>query len=53
MGLILLIILIFLLAGAYPGWSYSKGWGYAPFSIVGLLLFVLVILLLTRVLVFY
>ncbi len=45
MGLILLIILVFLLFGSYPAWPYSRGWGYGPSGIVGLLLLVLLILL--------
>jgi hypothetical protein len=46
MGLLLLIILIVLLVGAAPSWPYSRGWGYGPSGIVGLLLVVLLVLLL-------
>lgn len=53
MGLILLIILIVLLAGAFPAWPYSRAWGYTPFGIVGVLLVVLIVLMLTRIIVFY
>ena len=45
MGLILLVILILLLVGGLPAWPYSRKWGYAPSSGVGVLLLVLVILL--------
>ena len=45
MGLLILIILILLLAGAFPAWPYSRNWGYGPSSILGLLLLILIILL--------
>ena len=41
---ILLIILILLLIGVFPGWGYSTGWGYYPFGGVGLVLLIVVIL---------
>jgi hypothetical protein len=44
---ILLIILILLLIGAFPGWGYSTGWGYYPFGGIGLVLLIVLILLLT------
>ena len=44
---ILLIILILLLIGAFPGWGYSSGWGYYPFGGVGLVLLIVLILALT------
>jgi hypothetical protein len=46
LGTILLIILILVLIGAIPNWGYSRGWGYGPSGIVGLILVVVVILLL-------
>jgi hypothetical protein len=46
MGTILIIILILLLIGAVPAWPYSRGWGYGPTGIVGLILIVLLILVL-------
>ena len=46
LGTILLIILILALIGAIPNWGYSRGWGYGPSGIVGLILVVVVILLL-------
>jgi hypothetical protein len=45
-GTILLIILILLLIGAVPSWPYSRGWGYGPSGILGVLLIVIIILLL-------
>jgi len=50
MGIILLIILLLLLVGAFPAWPYSSGWGYYPTGGLGLLLvIVLVLVLLGRV----
>jgi uncharacterized protein DUF3309 len=47
LGLILLIVLVLILVGAIPAWPYSRGWGYGPSGIVGLIVVVLLILLLT------
>lgn len=47
MGLILLILLVLLLVGAFPAWNYSRSWGYAPSGLLGVILIVVVILLLT------
>ncbi len=46
LGTILLIILVLVLVGAIPTWSYSRSWGYGPSGIVGLIVVVLLILLL-------
>lgn len=46
MGTILLIVLILILIGVIPTWPHSRGWGYGPSGIVGVILVVLVILLL-------
>jgi hypothetical protein len=43
---ILIIILILILIGAFPSWPYSRGWGYGPSGVVGLILVILLILLL-------
>ena len=45
-GTILLIILILILVGALPSWPYSRGWGYYPSGIVGIIVVVLIVLLL-------
>jgi hypothetical protein len=45
-GTILLIILILILVGALPNWGYSRGWGYGPSGILGVLVVVLLVLLL-------
>ena len=44
MGLILLVIIIILLLGAFPRWPYSQGWGYGPSGILGVILVVVLIL---------
>jgi hypothetical protein len=41
---VLLIILILALLGALPSWPYSRGWGYGPSGLVGLLLVVVLIM---------
>jgi hypothetical protein len=46
-GTILLIVLVLVLIGAIPAWPYSRGWGYGPSGIVGLIVIVLLILVLT------
>jgi len=47
MSLILLIVLILLLIGAFPSWPHSRNWGYGPSGFSGVLIIVLIILLLT------
>ncbi len=46
MYLILVIILVLLLVGAFPAWPYSSGWGYYPSGGLGLVLIVLIVLML-------
>lgn len=46
LGTILLIILILMLIGAIPNWSYSKTWGYGPSGGLGFILIIVIILLL-------
>ena len=46
LGTILLIILILILIGALPSWGYSRGWGYGPSGIVGVIVVILLILVL-------
>jgi len=46
MSTILLVILVLLLIGAVPAWPHSRGWGYGPSGVVGLLVIVLLIMLL-------
>ena len=43
---LLIIILVLVLIGAVPSWPYSRGWGYGPSGIIGVILVVLLILML-------
>jgi hypothetical protein len=50
MRTILLVVIVLALlgsVGSYPAWGHSRGWGYAPSGIGGLVVVVLLILLLT------
>jgi len=47
-GAALLFMLILVLVGSLPTWPYSSGWGYYPFSGLGLLLIIVLVLVLTR-----
>jgi hypothetical protein len=44
---LLLVVLVLLLIGAIPSWPYSRGWGYGPSGILGVVLVVVLILALT------
>ena len=46
LGVILLIVLVLLLVGAWPTWPHSAGWGPYPAGGIGLVLVILLILLL-------
>jgi flagellin-like protein len=47
LGTVLLIILVLLLIGAIPVYPHSRGWGYGPSGVIGLIVLILVILLLS------
>ena len=47
LGTILVVLLILMLLGAVPRWGYSRGWGFGPSGIVGVLLIVEIVLALT------
>lgn len=47
LGLVLLIVLILLLLGSVPAWPYSRGWGYGPSGILGILLVIVIVLALS------
>jgi hypothetical protein len=49
MGLLLLIVLVLLLFGGLPTYSYSRNWGYGPSGLAGLLVVVLIVLLIMDV----
>jgi hypothetical protein len=43
-GTILLIVLIILLIGSLPNWGHSRGWGYGPSGLLGIVVVVLLVL---------
>ncbi|HTJ64817.1 MAG TPA: DUF3309 family protein [Alphaproteobacteria bacterium] len=45
MRLVLIILLVLLLIGAFPVWPYSAGWGYYPTGGLGLVLLIVLIVL--------
>jgi hypothetical protein len=45
-GTILLIVVLLMLVGAFPGWPHSRSWGYGPSGGLGLVLLILLVLLL-------
>lgn len=49
MNLILLIIVLLLVIGAFPTWPYSRGWGYYPSGGLGLVLIIVLVLFLMHV----
>ncbi|MGE0061617.1 MAG: DUF3309 domain-containing protein [Xanthobacteraceae bacterium] len=44
MSTILIVILILILLGALPTWPYSRGWGYYPGGLLGVVLIIVIIL---------
>jgi hypothetical protein len=46
LGMILLIVLILLLPGAFPRWGHSRNWGYGPSGGLGLVLVLVIVLIL-------
>ncbi len=42
---ILVIILILMLIGSLPAWPYNRDWGYSPFTVVGLVFAIVLVLL--------
>jgi hypothetical protein len=44
---ILIVVLVLMVLGAVPAWPYSRGWGYFPSGLLGIILIVFVILALT------
>ncbi|MEP7208883.1 MAG: DUF3309 family protein [Casimicrobiaceae bacterium] len=45
LGIILLIVLVLILVGAFPVWPHATSWGYGPSGLVGLILLVVIVLL--------
>ena len=44
LSMILLIVVVLLLIGAIPAWPHSRGWGYMPSGILGVILVILIVL---------
>jgi hypothetical protein len=49
MRLILIVVLILLLVGAFPAWPHSSNWGYRPSGSIGTVLVVVLVLFLLGV----
>jgi hypothetical protein len=47
MNTILILVLLLLLVGALPTWSYSTNWGFYPSGGLGIVAIVLIVLLVT------
>jgi hypothetical protein len=43
---LLLIVLVLALIAAFPTWPYSRGWGYFPSGLLGLLLIIMLLVFL-------
>jgi hypothetical protein len=46
LGTILLIVLVLILVGVIPSWPHSRGWGYGPSGLIGIVVIILLALLL-------
>lgn len=46
MSTFLIILLIILVIAAVPRWPYSRGWGYGPSGILGIILLIVLLFLL-------
>ena len=44
---ILIVVLVLMLLGAIPAWPHSKSWGYAPSSLLTIVVVILLVLVLT------
>jgi hypothetical protein len=44
-GILLIIIIVALLIGAFPRWNHSRNWGYYPSGGLGLVLVIVLVLL--------
>ena len=45
--ILLLIVLVILIVASAPTWSYSRQWGYAPGSVLAVILLILLLLYFT------
>jgi hypothetical protein len=46
LGIILIVLVVLLIAGAFPRWNHSRNWGYYPSGGLGLVLIIVIVLLL-------
>ena len=46
LGTLLLVFIVLLLLGSLPAWPYSRGWGYYPSGLFGLVLVILIVFVL-------
>lgn len=46
LGFLLVLVLFLLVLGGLPTWGYSRGWGYGPSGLLGLVLVVVLVLVL-------
>ncbi len=49
MELVIVIVILLLLFGSFPRYSYSRNWGYFPSGTLGTILLIFLILWLLRV----
>lgn len=43
LGTILLVVLILMLVGVVPAWPHSRGWGYGPSGLLGVVIVLLIL----------
>ncbi len=46
LGTLLIVLLVILLLSSLPAWPYSRGWGYYPSGLFGVILLILLLMLL-------
>lgn len=44
--ILIIIVILVLIGGAYPAWDYNRSWGYGPSGLLGAVLIVILILML-------
>ena len=44
-GVILVVVLVLLIFGAFPSWPHSQSWGFAPSGTLGFILLIVLILI--------
>jgi Protein of unknown function (DUF3309) len=44
---VVIVVLVVMLLGAVPSWSYNRDWGYYPGGLLGVALLVMIVLILT------